>query len=65
LNLTDYSRKMRAAVEWASMASLRSSDVERTYPFWVKSADGRRSGFGWWSQPVDATLYLEGEMECA
>jgi hypothetical protein len=27
LNLTDYSRKMRA-VEWASMASLRSSDGE-------------------------------------
>src|SRR5258705_1429245 len=23
------------------------------------------SGFGWWSQPVDATLYLKGEMECA
>jgi len=22
------------------------------------------SGVGWWSQPVDATLYLEGEMEC-
>jgi hypothetical protein len=21
-------------------------------------------GMGWWSQPVDATLYLEGEMEC-
>src|SRR4051794_27691288 len=20
--------------------------------------------FGWWSQPVGATLYLEGEMEC-
>src|SRR6476620_5911867 len=22
------------------------------------------SGFGWWSQPVDATLYLKGEVEC-
>ena len=22
------------------------------------------SGLPWWSQPVDATLYLEGEMEC-
>ena len=23
------------------------------------------SGKYWWSQPVDATLYLKGEMECA
>src|SRR5258705_1666862 len=22
------------------------------------------SAYPWWSQPVDATLYLEGEMEC-
>src|SRR5476649_843912 len=25
----------------------------------------RMSGFGGWSQPVDATLYLTGEIECA
>jgi hypothetical protein len=24
----------------------------------------RMAAFGGWSQPVDATLYLEGEMEC-
>ena len=23
------------------------------------------SALPWWSQPVDATLYLKGEMECA
>src|SRR5207248_2518567 len=33
-----------------------------------KQTSGRRcpmSALTWWSLPVDATLYLQGEMECA
>src|SRR5881392_3751699 len=32
----------------------------RTWPLWSAMSDHRG-----WSQPVDATLYLKGEMECA
>src|ERR1700687_388763 len=30
----------------------------------LRLGSGQMSEMGWWSQPVDATLYLKGEMEC-
>src|SRR5450631_2565449 len=51
-------------VEAAASRPFHQSEVRFGSRFAVGVAFRAASALPWWSQPVDATLYLKGEMEC-